>query len=93
MSLTRKSPYRHPVRQHKKSNGTVVHKYERGKGKKAEPPRKVIAAVPTRKTSRFTVTVNDQTYRINEDSIPAAIEAALQKYPGTPKVIKVRGVS
>ncbi len=38
--LTRKAPYRHPVKQHRRQ-GVLVHHYERGKGK---APRETIGS-------------------------------------------------
>ena len=55
--MPRKTPYKHPVKKHKRK-GKPVNKYERGKGDKAKNQRKsrVVGGNPS--SSAFDVTVN-----------------------------------
>lgn len=40
--MSRRSPHRHPVREHRRSNGTHVRSYERGQGQRAQRQRRVV---------------------------------------------------
>ncbi len=85
--MTRKSPIKHPVKQHLRE-GKVVHHYERGSGK---APRLPIAHI--RRGGGYTVTIlgNERhTFNVGAESYLGALDAGLGRATETPMAIKLR---
>lgn len=85
--MTRKSPIKHPVKQHLRK-GRVVHRYERGDGK---APRQSIGRV--RKLGGYTVTVmgdRTETFGVDAGSYLGALDSGINRASTTPQAIRIR---
>lgn len=79
--MTRKSPIKHHVRKHRRSN-TVVTDYDRGKGKKPQNITKPSFSSPRSNPYNFTVIIkyvgaSSETFPVRAIGIPEAVYNAM----------------
>lgn len=86
--MTRKSPIKHPVKQHLRK-GRVVHHYERGSGK---PPRVPIGRAVGGE-ARFTVTImgdKTETFTSDASGYLGALDSGINRASGSVQAIRIR---
>jgi len=85
--MKRKTPYRHSVKQHIRE-GRVVHRYERGKGKK---PRVVIGASHL-SGPRWRVSRGDANATVSASGIVEAMRTGIDALPAQGETVTVRRI-
>jgi len=95
----RKSPYRHPVREYKRSDGKVVESYRRGKGEKPIKRKKVGKKPRKKGDTGFRVTLIlsklNEVYPVDSTTISGASYKGLQmlQTPEIPQAIRIRRIT
>lgn len=85
--MTRKSPFRHPVKQHLRE-GKVVHHYERGKGKAPKPP----IGEHTLSGSRWRVTRAGHSVTVAGGDIVSGLSRGIDVLPAAGESVTVQRV-